>query len=162
RGTTFSCQNWAGPAVVSAGVVVGDFAGTGRSSIAVPPAVGSTNWTVCLSSGTGFNCSTWTGVSTGTGPNSYLVGDFTGEGRDSIVALDRYNRYGGSRLCKSVGNGFANNTCVPYNTADFIEATFTDSETGPTIFRASGDVTGDGRIDFVISRRNSTDPIYQG
>ena len=149
RRTTFSCQTWAGPKILSRKAVVGDFNGDGRMDVAAPPEIGSTNWNVCLSTGSGFSCSTWTAPSAGV--NSSMVGDFNGDGRDDLLIYDRNGSKGGSKLCLSTGSGFG--TCTPYDTTDFATATQTDFETGPNIQRITGDFNGDGRTDFIVSQK---------
>jgi len=150
--SAFTCQNWTGPANTARSALYGDFNGDGLMDIAIPPAAGATDWNVCLSTGSSFSCSTWTGVSVGTNANYYLVGDFNGDGRDDIIAVDRFNRYGGSKLCQSTGSGFQGGTCSAYNVADYIDVTTGDFETGPRIAsRGAGDFNGDGRNDLFLS-----------
>ncbi|WP_168562021.1 choice-of-anchor D domain-containing protein [Rhizobacter sp. SG703] len=146
RRTTFTCQSWAGPANGDRGVAQGDFNGDGRMDIAWIPVVGSSTWSVCLSTGSGFSCSDWAGPSFG-GP----VADFNGDGRDDILAVDKNGSKGGSRLCTGVATGGG---CIAYDTAEFVLATLTDWESGPTIKKVTGDFNGDGRADFLITEKS--------
>jgi len=149
-GTAFNCQSWPGPAAPVKQVMTGDFNGDGRTDLAVPPVGGATNWNICLSTGSGFSCSTWSAKSVGQSPNSYLIADFTGDGRDDIIALDRFSQYGGSALCPSVGNGFA--ACTPYNATTFIDLVAADPEVGiRVVSRNFADFNGDGRADVFLS-----------
>lgn len=91
---TFDCQSWnghtGGPTSSNGpnSSVAADFNGDGRTDIAQPLA--NNTWNVCLSTGSGFNCSSWSGA-TGYINNgdqtaqNYLAGDFQGTGRTSVA-----------------------------------------------------------------------------
>jgi hypothetical protein len=166
-GTNFSCQNWAGPAVITRDALTGDFNGDGLTDVAVYPKVdGPGNWTVCLSTGNGFNCSTWPGYGATNFympgmVNGALVGDFDGDGRDDI-ALSGYSS-GSELLCKSIGTGFVGGTCQSYpgsNNFMYYPQHFTEEPFFQAFARnqMNGDIDGDGRTDVIHFVGRRSDP----
>ncbi len=100
---TFECARWAGRPNDNFLYLTGDFNGDGRTDVAQHYATSFTGngvtqapgWWVCLSTGTGFNCSHWgnsvpASGDTGSFNDSNLLGDFEGSGKTDI-AIKRTN-----------------------------------------------------------------------
>lgn len=169
-GTSFNCQDWSGPSGGSAHVLVGDFNGDGRADIITPP-IGTGQlaaFQVCLSSGTGFTCQSWSGIVNGNplqwyympapqtgqyiaGPNLYKVLDVNGDGRDDYIVRASETSSNGY-ACLSTGSGFTCSAFVGFEFTEGSSACPPDIGCG-TYDRqrfgiASGDMSGDGRTDF--------------
>lgn len=151
-GTSFSCSNWAGgPAGVGSGAVVpGDFNADGRTDLVLPgtPGNGSvSDWSLCLSTGSSFSCSTVSGRSYGRLPNRYAVGDFDGDSRDDVMVIGNAPLGESTYLCKSTGTTFS---CALYDAA----LTFFPEGEVPIdklyrMERNIHDIDGDGRSDVL-------------
>lgn len=168
-GSSFNCQDWAGPAADSAHVLVGDFDGDGRADIAMPPVVGGPQAapiSICLSTGGGFSCQSWNGVATGNpqqwfyqpvpqvayfaNPNPYKVVDINGDGRDDYLLTT--DTLGNGYACLSSGAGFSCSAVTGLQYTEGSSACPPDIGCGTydrqRFGTASGDLNGDGRTDF--------------
>src|SRR5216684_928349 len=130
-GASFSCAQWVFDAfrVLDSSEpqngIVGDFNGDGRSDWAY---WNGSSWIVCLSSGTGFSCGTWSGPVAGMFAN--VSGDFNGDGIDDLIGPAGGNNW---NVCLSNGAGFS---CSTWTGAD--------SSQWPVF----GDFNGDGLQDL--------------
>ncbi|GAA6140404.1 hypothetical protein NBRC116584_02220 [Hydrogenophaga sp. 5NK40-0174] len=108
--------------------VSGDFDGDGRTDMMSHK--GDGKWHVCLSRGSSFSCSQWTGHKGGAKYN--ISGDFNGDGLADIAAYnstqDKWN------VCVSTGSNFS---------CSFMAATH-----GQAKYNTSGDFNGDGLSDI--------------
>lgn len=119
---------WSGVGVPPALASVGDLNGDGKTDLFAN--AGGTNWHVCLSNGTGFNCSIWQGHAGGAQNN--FPGDYNGDGLTDIAA---YTGFGTIWVvCFSTGSGF---DCQNRN-----------AHTAGQTNNITGDFDGDGRTDF--------------
>ncbi len=134
-GASFSCAQWVFDAfrVLDSSEpqngIVGDFNGDGRSDWAY---WNGSSWIVCLSSGTGFSCGTWSGPVAGMFAN--VSGDFNGDGIDDLIGPAGGNNW---NVCLSNGAGFS---CSTWTGAD--------SSQWPVF----GDFNGDGLQDLAMER----------
>lgn len=143
--TTFNCQTWTAVAGRSEEAVTGDFNGDGLTDIALLPAAFNTtaNYTVCLSTGSGFSCQAWSARAAGQGAQRYLVADIDGDGRDDLLVLD----FSGGYLCRSNGAGF--DPCTPYDNLAAALTSGSDPELRMKVVQRMGDLNGDGRPDVI-------------
>jgi len=143
--TTFNCQTWTAVAGRSEEAVTGDFNGDGLTDIALLPTAINTvaNYTVCLSTGSGFQCQSWSAKAAGQSAQRYLVADIDGDGRDDLLVLDFYGGY----LCRSNGAGF--DACSPYDNLGAALASGSDPELRMKVVQRMGDLNGDGRVDVI-------------
>ena len=111
-----------------AGALVGDFNGDGRADV-VSYAFSGNNWNVCLSTGSGSSCSTWSGPS---GPTD-VAGDFNGDGLKDLAQYVSGNTW---NVCLSTGTGFSCSNWIGV------------SVTAPSADTKVGDFNGDGKSDL--------------
>lgn len=137
NGTSFNnCIVWRGTASMPYGVA--DFDGNGTSDMARHAGTATSNWRICLFSGTGSSCGTW-----GTGyqgwTSSTKTGDLNGDGRADI-----FDHKGGGvwRVCLSNGSSF---TCGDWSGLIASSANTT-----------TGDFNGDGLIDIAAYTGSGT------
>ncbi|MDH0865433.1 FG-GAP-like repeat-containing protein [Mitsuaria sp. GD03876] len=143
--TTFNCQSWPAVAGRSEEALVGDFNGDGRSDIALLPTEFNVkgNYTVCLSTGSGFACQAWSAQTAGKSAQRYLVADMDVDGRDDLLVLDFYGGY----LCRSNGTGF--DPCMAQANLGAALQMGDDPELRTRIVQRLGDLNGDGRPDII-------------
>ncbi|WP_431045598.1 Ig-like domain-containing protein [Roseateles sp. L2-2] len=119
---------------------IADLNGDGKSDLLQH--LGGTSWQVCLSTGSAFSCSTWTG------PDALMsqlvTGDFNGDGRTDL--LKPSSGTAGSLLCLSTGTGF---NCQP-STRFPASPTPDVAQFGVTNNFVVADANGDGRDDVVV------------
>lgn len=143
---------WSGVAATPALASVGDLNGDGKTDLFAN--AGGTNWHVCLSTGSGFNCSIWQGHSGGALNN--FPGDYNGDGLTDIAAYTGVGTIW--QICFSTGSGF---NCQNRN-----------AHTAGQSNNITGDFDGDGRTDFAaywtngvwaicLSRANDFSCSYQ-
>jgi RHS repeat-associated protein len=152
-GSSFSCQNWTGPAVPITGVLFGDFDGDGRTDLFIPPNAKAplrtpTTYTICLADEVNHNfaCQGWAGWNYGQGISHYQVGDFTGDGRDDVALIGFDST---SALCSSTGTQVSGFTCVDYNGFAGAFNLNVGDDTNVRGWPSLVDVDGDGRLDVV-------------
>lgn len=143
--TTFNCQTWTAVAGRSEEAVTGDFNGDGLTDVALLPAAFNTtaNYSVCLSTGSGFSCQSWLARAAGQGAQRYMVADIDGDGRDDLLVLD----FSGGYLCRSNGAGF--DPCTPYDNLAAALTSGSDPELRMKVVQRVGDLNGDGRPDVI-------------
>ena len=99
----------------------GDFNGDGRTDMAVYISPGV--WELCLSQGTDFSCSDWTGPATVPNPNDPLksvkIADFNGDGRSDVITINNgvasfFSKGGIGDLVTTITNGLGAQTKIIY------------------------------------------------
>ncbi len=166
----YSCSQWAAPGA-SDRVLAADFNGDGRMDIAVPPTIaglgapvaGTLN--VCLSTGTGFTCSAWSGMVGGDTAQdggisrSYTLADLNADGRtDYILANGTAPNLG--IICESTGSSFSCTGSIPIPW-DHIRIE-PDALTGAPLNQfVQGDFNGDGADDWMAIPYNSPDGRFR-
>lgn len=151
--------NWGGPAVqfqsqdihgdrsqqLKTQVSMGDFNGDGRTDLIRGD--GTANWKVCLSTGTAFTCSTWTGPASLTKDATF--GDFNGDGRTDLAWYPKVDGAGVWKVCLSTGSAFS---CSDWLGAGVV----TVYKNGQHYGHSVGDFDGDGRDDILVASVNGS------
>ena len=155
-GAAAGSGNWGGPQVaitalqldgdrstqVKAQVVMGDFNGDGRVDLMRGD---GSNWQVCLSTGTSFDCSNWMASSVLT--RDVVSGDFNGDGKTDIAVYPKVDGPGNWTVCLSSGTGFNCSLWAGYGASNLYA-------NGQTSGALVGDFNGDGRDDIAIAGPN--------
>lgn len=141
---------WGGPAItiesatkqpvaelqVITKAVLGDFNGDGRSDMWYADGNGSSS-KMCLSTGSGFDCQAWSGVTARS--DEAVTGDFNGDGRTDVALLPTdFNTAGSMTVCLSTGSGFS---CAPWSVRT--------AGKSPQRYMVA-DMNGDGRDDLLV------------
>nr|WP_297385336.1 FG-GAP-like repeat-containing protein [uncultured Roseateles sp.] len=116
--------------------VLGDFNGDGRTDMWYADGNGSSS-KMCLSTGTAFDCQSWTGVNARS--DEAVTGDFNGDGRTDVALLPSdFNTAGSMTVCLSTGSGFS---CGPWSVRT--------AGKSPQRYMVA-DMNGDGRDDLLV------------
>ncbi|MGN7875420.1 FG-GAP-like repeat-containing protein [Roseateles sp. 22389] len=148
--------NWGGPQValtsltidgdrsqqVKSQVVMGDFNGDGMVDLMRGD---GSNWQVCLSTGSGFNCSNWMPSSALT--RDIVTGDFNGDGKTDVAVYPKVDGPGTWTVCLSTGSSFSCGQWPGYGASNYYA-------NGQTSGALVGDFNGDGRDDIAIAGPN--------
>ncbi|MDH0864172.1 FG-GAP-like repeat-containing protein [Mitsuaria sp. GD03876] len=130
------------PQQVKNQVAMGDFNGDGKADLFRGD---GTYWQVCLSTGTGFNCSNW-GSSTAL-TREVVFGDFNGDGKLDVATYPKVDAPGNWTVCLSTGTGFNCSAWAGYGASNY----YGDGVVGGALV---GDFNGDGRDDIAIAGAN--------
>ena len=120
-------------------VTIGDFNGDGKPDLAIAN-FGDNNVTVLLGDGTGgFTAASGSPFAVGTAPRSVTTGDFNGDGKLDIVAVNE----GSGNVTILLGNGAGGFTAAsfPVGTSPFSAAV--------------GDFNADGKLDLAVANDGS-------